>query len=75
LPHRHSDVALCRLLWHPALPHLDTCETSHYTGIPFADDIYREDVVFKDPRNVVRGKKNYKRIFKVKMILPLSEVV
>lgn len=27
-------------------------------------DIYREDVVFKDPRNTVRGKKNYQRIFK-----------
>jgi hypothetical protein len=27
-------------------------------------DIYRDDVVFKDPRNVVRGKKNYQRIFK-----------
>lgn len=30
-----------------------------------ADDIYRDDVVFKDPRNTVRGKKNYQRIFKV----------
>lgn len=28
-----------------------------------ADDIYRDDVVFKDPRNTVRGKKNYQRIF------------
>lgn len=27
-------------------------------------DIYREDVVFKDPRNTVKGKKNYKRIFR-----------
>mmetsp|Transcript_16258 Transcript_16258/g.48702 ORF Transcript_16258/g.48702 Transcript_16258/m.48702 type:complete len:308 (+) Transcript_16258:145-1068(+) len=27
-------------------------------------DIYRDDVVFKDPRNTVSGKKNYKRIFR-----------
>jgi hypothetical protein len=27
-------------------------------------DIYREDVVFKDPRNTLRGKKNYKLLFK-----------
>lgn len=30
-----------------------------------ADDIYRDDVVFKDPRNTLRGKKNYQRLFKV----------
>ena len=28
-----------------------------------ADDIYREDVVFRDPRNAFRGLKNYKTIF------------
>ena len=28
-----------------------------------ADDIYREDVVFRDPRNTFRGLKNYKTIF------------
>lgn len=39
--------------------------TSSLTDHPFADDIYRDDVVFKDPRNTLRGKKNYKRIFKV----------
>lgn len=29
-----------------------------------ADDIYRDDVVFKDPRNTLRGKQNYRRLFK-----------
>ena len=28
-----------------------------------ADDIYREDVVFRDPRNCFRGMKNYQTIF------------
>lgn len=28
------------------------------------DEIYREDVVFKDPRNTVKGKKAYRRLFK-----------
>jgi hypothetical protein len=28
-----------------------------------ADDIYREDVVFRDPRNTFKGLKNYKTIF------------
>ena len=28
-----------------------------------ADDIYRDDVVFRDPRNTFRGLKNYKTIF------------
>ena len=28
-----------------------------------ADDIYREDIVFKDPRNTFCGMKNYKTIF------------
>ena len=28
-----------------------------------ADDIYREDVVFRDPRNSFQGLKNYKTIF------------
>lgn len=27
------------------------------------DDIYREDIVFRDPRNVFRGIKNYRTIF------------
>lgn len=31
---------------------------------PLSYDIYRDDVVFKDPRNIVRGKKNYQRIFR-----------
>lgn len=31
--------------------------------LPLSYDIYRDDVVFKDPRNTVRGKKNYQRIF------------
>ena len=29
----------------------------------FADDIYRDDIVFTDTRNVFKGKKNYKTIF------------
>ena len=28
-----------------------------------ADDIYREDIVFRDPRNTFKGLKNYKTIF------------
>lgn len=28
-----------------------------------SDDIYREDIVFRDPRNVFRGIKNYRTIF------------
>ena len=28
-----------------------------------ADSIYRDDIVFKDPRNTFRGKKNYRTIF------------
>lgn len=28
-----------------------------------ANDIYREDVVFRDPRNTFKGLKNYKTIF------------
>ena len=31
--------------------------------VPCADDIYREDVVFRDPRNSFQGLKNYKTIF------------
>lgn len=31
--------------------------------MPHADDIYRDDVVFRDPRNCFRGIKNYKLIF------------
>ena len=27
-------------------------------------EIYRDDVVFKDPRNTVKGKTNYERLFK-----------
>lgn len=33
-------------------------------GGGLADEIYREDVVFKDPRNTVKGKKAYRRLFK-----------
>ena len=41
---------------------------SDWTHMPeevqcLADDIYREDVVFRDPRNAFRGLKNYKTIF------------
>jgi hypothetical protein len=32
------------------------------TGV-LADDIYRDDIVFRDPRNVFKGLKNYKIIF------------
>ncbi len=28
-----------------------------------ADDIYRDDIAFKDPRNCIEGKRNYKTIF------------
>jgi hypothetical protein len=28
-----------------------------------ADDIYREDIVFRDPRNCFKGMKNYQTIF------------
>lgn len=28
-----------------------------------ADDIYRDDIVFRDTRNTFHGKKNYKTIF------------
>lgn len=38
--------------------------TYHWMFLLHADDIYRDDVVFKDPRNTLRGKKNYKRIVK-----------
>lgn len=36
---------------------------SFHTTLPLADDIYREDIVFRDPRNVFRGIKNYRTIF------------
>jgi Uncharacterized conserved protein (DUF2358) len=28
-----------------------------------SDDVYRDDIVFKDPRNCFRGKKNYRTLF------------
>ena len=28
-----------------------------------ADDIYRDDIVFRDSRNTFQGKKNYKTVF------------
>ena len=34
-----------------------------------ADDIYRDDVVFKDPRNTVKGKGNYRRLFRFVRVL------
>ena len=30
---------------------------------PGADDIYRDDITFRDPRNTFQGKKDYKTIF------------
>ncbi len=35
----------------------------------FADGIYRDDVVFKDPRNTVKGKQNYRRLFRFVRVL------
>ena len=39
------------------------------SNLPCADGIYRDDVVFKDPRNTVKGKSNYRRLFKFVRIL------
>ena len=48
-----------------ALPVVESSQESRsHLSCLYADDIYREDVVFKDPRNTVKGKKNYKRIFR-----------
>ena len=42
----------------------NTISATYANSAAFTDDIYRDDVVFKDPRNTVRGKKNYERIFR-----------
>lgn len=52
---------------HGGAPHLATrsiacaCPPGHAS--PPADSIYRDDVVFRDPRNSFAGLKNYQTIF------------
>ena len=39
------------------------CIYAHACSCTCPDDIYREDIAFKDPRNCIEGKKNYRTIF------------
>ena len=60
-PTRHPRPHPCRapLLPSPPLTHTRTTHTrTHDTG-----SIYRDDVVFRDPRNCFCGLRNYKIIF------------
>ncbi len=47
----------------PCTPMRTRTTTPFNKHLSRTDDIYREDIVFRDPRNVFRGIKNYRTIF------------
>jgi hypothetical protein len=49
--------------WRSILGHADCLTAVCLWGNVYADSIYRDDIVFKDPRNKFEGMKNYKLIF------------